>query len=60
MTDEDKQFLIDKIEQVLQHYTDFTGMGADGTLATRIANTIEHEFAFVSYQGQDKFRVKEL
>ncbi len=50
MTEEDKQFLIDLIEQQIQHFTDYTGCGADGVLATRIANVIEAEFAFVTYK----------
>ena len=45
MTDEDKEFLRDLIERQIMHYTDFTGIGADGYLATRIANAIEAEFA---------------
>ena len=56
MTDEDKEFLIDVIERQIAHWCDFTGFGGDGVLATRIANALESEFAFVSYQGTDKFK----
>lgn len=49
MTDEEKQFLIDIIERQIQLFTDFNGCGADGLLATKIANEIEAEFAIVSY-----------
>lgn len=50
MTDEDKGFLIDLIERQIMHYTDYNGLGADGILATRIANAIESEFALVTYK----------
>ena len=59
MTEEDKEFLIDVIENQIMRWCDFSGFGADGELATRIANALEHEFAFVSYQGMDKFRARE-
>ena len=50
MTDEDKEFLRDLIERQIMLYTDFNGIGADGYLATRIANAIEAEFALVTYK----------
>lgn len=50
MTDEDKQFLIEVIEKEILKYTDWTGIGAGGVLATRIANAIEAEFALVTYK----------
>ena len=52
MTDEDKQFLIEIIERTIAHYCDFTGLGGDGVLATRIANCIESEFALVTYKDK--------
>lgn len=58
MTDEDKEYLIDVIERVIAHYCDFTGLGGDGVLASRIANAIESEFALVTYKGIDKYRSK--
>ncbi len=56
MTDEDKEYLISVIESQIARWCDYTGVGGDGVLATRIANALESEFAFVSYQGQEKFR----
>ena len=56
MTDEDKEYLISVIESQIARWCDFTGFGADGVLATRIANAFESELAFVSYQGIEKFR----
>jgi len=50
VTDEDKEFLIDVIEKTIAHYCDFTGLGGDGILATRIANAVEAEFALVMYK----------
>ena len=60
MTDEDKEFLISIIESQIARWCDYTGFGADGVLATRIANTLEHEFAFVSYKGMDKYSSKHI
>jgi hypothetical protein len=58
MTDEDKEYLIAVIESQITRWCDYTGFGADGVLATRIANAIESEFALVTYQGIDKYRAE--
>ena len=58
MTDEDKEYLIEVIESQIARWCDFTGFGADGVLASRIANAIEREFALVTYQGMEKYRTK--
>ena len=50
MTDEDKEYLISVIESQITRWCDFTGFGADGVLATRIADALENEFAFVAYK----------
>lgn len=50
MTDEDKEYLVSVIESQIAHWCDFTGFGADDVLATRIANALESEFAFVAYK----------
>ena len=50
ITDEDKEYLVSVIESQIAHWCDFTGFGADGVLATRIANALESEFAFVAYK----------
>lgn len=50
MTDEDKEYLISVIESQIARWCDFTGFGADGVLAVRIANALESEFAFVAYK----------
>ena len=50
MTDEDKEYLISVIESQIARWCDYTGVGGDGVLATRIANALESEFAFVAYK----------
>ena len=50
MTDEDKEYLTSIIESTIAHWCDYTGVGGDGLLATRIANAIESEFALVTYK----------
>lgn len=50
MTGEDKEYLISVIESQIARWCDYTGVGGDGVLATRIANALESEFAFVAYK----------
>ena len=50
MTEEEKTYMIEVIESVIAHYCDYTGLGADGVLATRIANALEAEFAVVAFK----------
>lgn len=50
MTDEDKEYLVSIIESQIARWCDFTGFGGEGMLATRIANALESEFAFVAYK----------
>lgn len=51
VTDDDKKYMIEVIERVIDYYTDFTR--PNYILALRIANKIESEFAVVTYKEKE-------
>ncbi len=54
MTDENKERLISVIDSQIARWCDFTGFGADGVLAARIADALESKFSFVAHKEKDE------